>query len=108
MLTHYSTQTLTTLEISTNFIGDQGIQHLANALKQNNVTLSLIFSLYCSLPSFIQTLTIFSLNYNKISDQGAQYLADALQQNKATFSSSHPITHPLFHTDIYHPEPQWQ
>jgi hypothetical protein len=36
--THSFAQTLTTLNLTFNEMGDQGAEHLANALKQNKVT----------------------------------------------------------------------
>ena len=38
-LRHHFTQTLTELHLDNNKIGEQGAQHLADALKQNKVTL---------------------------------------------------------------------
>jgi len=38
--THYSMQTLTTLNLESNQIGDKGIEYLGNALLQNKVTLT--------------------------------------------------------------------
>jgi hypothetical protein len=55
-------QTLTTLYLSNNRLGNQGIQHLANAL--------------------VRTLVTVDLQGNQIGDLGAQYLAHALPQNK--------------------------
>ncbi len=37
-LIHYFMQTLTTLNLESNQIGDQGIEYLGNALLQNKVT----------------------------------------------------------------------
>ncbi|CAF1129390.1 unnamed protein product [Rotaria sordida] len=44
-------------------IKDEGVQHLADALRSNT------------------TLTILDLQYNETGDEGAQHLADALQNN---------------------------
>jgi hypothetical protein len=46
---YYFPQTLTTLELGWNQIGDQGAEHLANALQQNKVTrLAPVFFLFDS------------------------------------------------------------
>jgi Ran GTPase-activating protein (RanGAP) involved in mRNA processing and transport len=78
------TQTLTTLNLWNNGIGDQGAKYLSNALKQNTVGQNLIL-LSLSDPTifdFIQTLTKLDLARNQIKDQGAQYLSEALLNNK--------------------------
>ncbi|CAF1579343.1 unnamed protein product [Adineta ricciae] len=54
---------LTTLSLSNNEIGAEGMQYLSSVLRQNT-TLSLLF-----LPN------------NKIGDKGVQYLSDVLRQN---------------------------
>ncbi|KAF8929331.1 hypothetical protein BGZ52_002349, partial [Haplosporangium bisporale] len=55
--------TLTTLDLESNSIGDDGAQTLAEALKTNN------------------TLTTLYLEDNSIGDNGAQALAEVLQTN---------------------------
>ncbi|CAF1393336.1 unnamed protein product [Rotaria sordida] len=56
--------TITTLCLSWNVIGNEGLQYLANIFKINT------------------TLTTLKLQGNHIDAQGAQYLADILQNNK--------------------------
>ncbi len=46
---HYFAQTLTTLNLAWNGIGDQGAQYLANALQKNQVTFSISHSIMHSL-----------------------------------------------------------
>ncbi|CAF3740535.1 unnamed protein product [Adineta steineri] len=57
-------QTLSTLNLGMNKIGDLGAQYLANALQQN------------------KTLTTLIILASQIGDLGAEYLANALKQNK--------------------------
>jgi hypothetical protein len=46
---HYFAQTLTTLDLYSNGIGDQGVQHLFDALQKNQVTYSISHSIIHSL-----------------------------------------------------------
>ncbi|CAF1456464.1 unnamed protein product [Adineta steineri] len=62
----YLDQTLTTLDLQNNQVGDEGAQDLANALQIN------------------KTLTILDLGCNQIGAKGVKHLADALQINKVT------------------------
>jgi hypothetical protein len=56
LYTHYFTQTLTTLDLSSNQIGAVGAQHLADALQHNTVTLILSSSIsYTHLHFFTDT-----------------------------------------------------
>ncbi|CAF1667628.1 unnamed protein product, partial [Adineta ricciae] len=61
--TYQRYQTLTALYLSGNRIGDEGAQHIANALRTNT------------------TLTTLDLSGNEIGDEGAQHIADALRTN---------------------------
>jgi hypothetical protein len=90
---HHFTQTLTTLYLSINQIGQKGVQHLADALEQNKVTLIPPHSSYQSFLTrhFTQTLTALYLSNNQIGDQGAQHLADVLKQNKVTLIPPHSV-----------------
>ncbi|CAF0751735.1 unnamed protein product [Adineta steineri] len=80
--------TLTTLNLGWNEIGDQGAQDLANALQINKVT-TILVSASSSLHFiihilFTQTLTTLDIAGNQIGAKGAQDLANALQINKVT------------------------
>ena len=78
----FNAQALTTLDLDQNQIGDVGAQHLADALRNNTVSLILFSSLsrfYLLLNA--QVLTTFYLSNNQIGATGAQYLADVLQNN---------------------------
>lgn len=81
---HRLKQTLTRLELYQNEIGDQGAEHLLDALKHNSVISSLLDVSHKSfiIHSLIQTLTGLDLHQNQIGDQGAQHLADALKNNR--------------------------
>jgi Ran GTPase-activating protein (RanGAP) involved in mRNA processing and transport len=96
LYTHHFTQTLTTLDLEFNGIGDEAAQHLADALQNNTVILILSSSIsYTYLHFFTQTLTTLNLNANQIGDKGAEHLADALRNSTVTiiFSSSISYTH---------------
>ncbi len=87
-ITHlqFFTQTLTTLELGTNQIGDRGAQHMAVVLQNNMVSLILSsYTQYISLHSFPQILTTLVLESNNITDDGVRHLADALQNNTVIF-----------------------
>ncbi|CAF2250775.1 unnamed protein product, partial [Rotaria magnacalcarata] len=58
--------TLTTLNLTSNEIDDDGALYLANALVNN------------------RTLTKLDLIQNQIGDEGAHYFADALTKNTVT------------------------
>jgi Ran GTPase-activating protein (RanGAP) involved in mRNA processing and transport len=82
---YFFIQTLTTLCLRENQIGDKGAQHLAIALQQNKVTwVRLCFFVFTIHSLFAQTLIVLNLGWNQIGDEGAQHLANALQQNKVT------------------------
>ncbi|CAF1160783.1 unnamed protein product [Adineta steineri] len=65
---NYDNQTLTTLDLHRDNIGDAGAQYLAVGLRQN------------------KTLTTLNLYNNSIGDVGAQHLADVIQDNTALTS----------------------
>jgi hypothetical protein len=101
LYTHYFTQTLTTLNVWKNEIGDERAQHLADALRDNTVILILPSSIsYTHIHFFTQILTTLDLEYNQIGAVGAQHLADALRDNTVipTLSSSISYTHLHFFT----------
>ena len=125
-------QTLTQLDLSRNGISDAGAHHLAAALRNSEVSETLlvlhlsflyIFSsispLRSSFSHFIQTLTQLNLSSNRILDAGAQHLADALRNSKVSetllvlhlsflylFSSIslHSIIFLSFHSDTHSTE----
>ena len=76
-------QTVATLDLGLNQIGDHGTQYLSNALQRNQVILLLLLLLLC-VDLCIQTLRILNLQLNQIGPQGAAHLADGLQQNQVT------------------------
>ncbi len=82
------TQALTTLDLYQNEISDQGIQYLANMLRQNKVLYIQTFD-YSIYPAHFysgQTLTTLHLSQNRIDDEGAEYLAYALRKNRVITS----------------------
>ncbi len=83
---HFLIQSLITLGLWGNQIGDQGTQHLADALQHNTVIHTLSSSISHLYSHFlIQTLTALILASNSIGDEGAQHLANALQNNTVTY-----------------------
>ena len=84
-----------------------GAQHLANALRNNTVTLFLSYSSsFHHIHFFTQTLTTLDLSRNQIRPAGAQHLADALQNNTVTLypcysSSFHHIRFSHRHSPHY-------
>jgi Ran GTPase-activating protein (RanGAP) involved in mRNA processing and transport len=76
------TQTVAVLALNQNQIEDIGVQHLADALRSNEVPTKYYSSLSNRSVLFPQTLISLDLSGNRISDDGAQHLADALRQNK--------------------------
>ena len=69
-------QTLTTLGLGKNQIGDEGGKAIGQALQTNKVTQTMIlFNFYhIHLSLFIQTLTTLNLNWNQIGYEGRQHL----------------------------------
>lgn len=82
LLTYHFLQTLTTLDISYNSIGSEGVQYLANALQQNQVFIFLIPHTLSIIHCITQALITLNLIEASISEQGAQHLASALQKNE--------------------------
>lgn len=88
LLTFFTMQKFTVLELYRNCIGNEGVKPIAEALKNDGVKSSYL-SIACSVVIFLmQTLTIVELYYNDISDEGAQYLAQALQENRVSINDS--------------------
>ena len=78
----FSTQTLTTLDLSENGIGDEGAQHLADGLRKNKVSMIGFRCVsYKRVEISTQTLMALYLQVNKIGEEGAQRLADVLRTN---------------------------
>ena len=109
---HFFTQTLTTLDLYRSQIGDQGAQHLADALRNNTVSIFLSYSSsFHHIHFFTQTLTRLNLYDNQIGDEGAQHLADALRNSTVTLFLSHSSSfHHIhfFHTDTHHNKSKMQ
>ncbi len=64
-------------------MGIGGVQHLADALRNNKV--NIVFSLSYITLSFIQTLATITLWENGIGDERTEYLVDALRNNTVSF-----------------------
>ena len=87
----FSTQTLKTLDLTENQIGDKGAEYFSAALRNNTVS-----RIFCSstqktqIDFFTQTLNELTLRHNQIGDKGAKDLADALRANRVSqiFSST--------------------
>jgi Ran GTPase-activating protein (RanGAP) involved in mRNA processing and transport len=82
----YFTQTLTTLNLADNGIDAEGTKHLAKALENNNVRLTLFLSLLLHHHYLIQTLITLDLSNNQIGIEGAQHLAKTLENNNVNSS----------------------
>ena len=78
-------QTLTTLDLYDNQIGNKGAEHLGVALRRNSVrveTRKQVYSSWFRLFFVIsQTLTTLGLSMNQIGDKGAEHLGVALLTN---------------------------
>ncbi|CAF1446911.1 unnamed protein product [Adineta steineri] len=83
---------LTILELSYNEIGNNGMQYLYDAFKENKTLIKLNLEgnpgTYCATVSAAiqirndKVLTILELSYNEIGNNGMQYLYDAFKENK--------------------------
>ena len=95
---HTLFQTLTTLQLESSQILDEGAQHLANALKTNQVTPTLVYNARRHIS--LQTLTTLLLGGNHISAKGKQYIFETLEINKVrTMVSCN--THTLIISDTH-------
>jgi hypothetical protein len=83
LFTHYFSQTLTTLDLTSNQIGDQGAQHLANALQQNKVTRfsSLFFPFNYSLSIFHRNSPHLTSIIGQIDDDVKRRIYEILKIN---------------------------
>ncbi len=108
---NFFTQTLTSLDLQQNQIGDEGVQYLTDALKNNQVSFFffLFFSRFDS-HFFIQTLNTLILAKNQIEEKGAEYLANVLENNTVNFclSSSISFTFAFSHKDTHSTWPHWK
>ncbi|CAF3993437.1 unnamed protein product [Rotaria magnacalcarata] len=87
------TDALSTLDLSQNKIGDEGAQHIANALNTKKILTTLNLSVnnigdegarhIANALSNNKTLTTLDLHKNQIGAKGAQRVANALDNNKA-------------------------
>jgi len=79
----YLSQTLTTLFLRGNLIGDVGAQAIGQALQRNQVReIFSFFVLTNRLFYLSQTLTTLNLDENEIGDAGVQAIGHALERNK--------------------------
>ncbi len=103
ILVFYFTQTLTTLSLNGNGIGDKGAGYLGEALRRNTVREKLFRYLSCSIVCYFkQALTTLCLGTNWINDEGAEYLSEALRRNAVSVKESTCLIFDscfLFHTD---------
>lgn len=93
-------QTLTTVELGHNGIGETGGCRLADALKVNTVSAA-VSSFTLVLPD-IKGLTSLNLEHNDFGDVGVQYFGDALRTNSVdSVLLSYNHRH-LFHRHFAH------
>jgi len=79
-------QTLTTLNLSSNLIRAEGIQVICQALERNRVRyISTFFISISHLLYVSQTLTTLNLSSNHIRAKGAQLIAQALERNQVGY-----------------------
>jgi hypothetical protein len=86
IFTYLLLQTLTTLDLHSNRIGDKGLVHLADVLTNHKVT-NILHSFISLMPItlFTQTLSSLDLSKNSIGVAGTNALASALQYNNVIF-----------------------
>ena len=95
-------QTLTTLNLNYNKIGEKGALHLADAFRKNRVSsVDYIFLSFASshFNILIQTVTTLYLYQTKIGDEGTKHLAHAFRINNVNFifSCSHLLATLFLH-----------
>ncbi|CAF5180165.1 unnamed protein product, partial [Rotaria magnacalcarata] len=110
----YCIQDIESVTLSSNQIGDQGAQYIAEVLKNNEKVVCLNFDwnkiseqgarYLGELLQTNTTLEILNLNLNEIGEQGGQYLAQALEHNNVacTFLLSPSSNHLLPLIDTYY------
>lgn len=81
---HYSTQTLTTLNLKLSWIGAYGTLHLALALRTNTVSHTLTSLSHIDCDYSTQTLISLDLSDNGIGNKGTQFLTTVLKSNRVS------------------------
>ena len=81
----YVRQRVTTLDVGSNGVGDEGIQHLAIALKSNKVSTSRSLMAQYKYLEYTQTLTTLNLSSNQIGTVSAKYLAETIGYTTVKF-----------------------
>ena len=76
------TQTLNTLELSANQIGDRGAEYLSAALRNNTVSRIFSSTQKTRIDFFTQTLTKLNLGDNQIGSKLMNELDQLIEQNR--------------------------
>ena len=76
-------QTLTTLSLGINQIGNEGVQHLVDGLVANTVSFVLCIFILLNYYFPIKAITTLDLTGNRIGVEGIRYLGHALKSIKA-------------------------
>jgi hypothetical protein len=79
---HFSSQTLTGLQLENNQIGTKGAQLLTNAFENNKVSFLLVFVAIFLFRQ--QWLTTLHPGQHEIRDDGSQHLTHPLDKNKVS------------------------
>jgi hypothetical protein len=93
-------QTLIVLDLGSNKICAQGVQHLADALQQNEVMLTLTSYNFFTI-SHRHSPDLISMIIKSVRKEQST-LPMLYKKNKVTSSLSHSIVQSLFHTDSHH------
>lgn len=67
------------MNLEDNIIGDEGAQHLANALQFNTVRLISTYLSHVHLSHLIKTIKTLKLFNNKLGDKGKQYFIEEMK-----------------------------
>jgi hypothetical protein len=107
---YLSIQTLTTLDLGWNYIGNEGAKHLAHALQSNIVRQVFLPQSHIHCYALIQAPITLNLQSNGISAEGAQHVACGLQSNTVRQVFPPAITYSLscFNIDTHHAESSGQ
>ena len=83
LITDYLMQTLTTLNLKLNQIGDEGVCQLGNALRRNKVAYPLFSFPHGIAVSIclLQTLNFLDIRFNNLSEDGKDDLVELRQDN---------------------------